>query len=149
MEYSEEEKAEYVRKVLSLVEEGKSLRKACEEIGIPRTTFEVWEKADEKIAVQYAHAREKRADHIFEEMLQIADTPKIGTIETAKEWGTEVQTKDMVDHRKLQIETRKWMLGKMAPKRFGDRLDLTHANPDGSALTVKILRLGDAEKADS
>lgn len=30
-----------------------------------------------------------------------------------------------------------------------DRHDLTHANPDGSALTVKILRLGDAEKAGS
>ena len=149
MPYSAEEKAELIRKVLSHVEEGKSLRKACEEIGIPRTTFEDWERADEALAVQYAHAREKRADLIFEEMLQIADTPKIGTIETAKEWGTEVQTKDMVDHRKLQIETRKWMLGKMSPKKYGERLDLTHANPDGSALTVKILRLGDAEKAGS
>lgn len=149
MAYSEEEKAKAIDDILELVEKGLSAFKACEQVGIPRKTFEDWTEKDEALSARYTRAREKRADHIFEEMLQIADTPKIGTIETAKEWGTEVQTKDMVDHRKLQIETRKWMLGKMAPKRFGDRLDLTHANPDGSALTVKILRLGDAEKADS
>lgn len=149
MAYSEEEKAKAIDDILELVEKGFSAFKACEQAGIPRKTFEDWTEKDEALSARYTRAREKRADHIFEEMLQIADTPKIGTIETAKEWGTEVQTKDMVDHRKLQIETRKWMLGKMAPKRFGDRLDLTHANPDGSALTVKIMRLGDAEKADS
>jgi len=149
MAYSEEEKAEKIAAILDLIENGASMRKACESAGVPRQTFEDWTDQDEKLSGQYTRAREKRADHIFEEMLQIADTPRIGIIETTKEWGTEVQTKDMVDHRKLQIETRKWMLGKMAPKRFGDKLDLTHANPDGSGLTIQVLRLSDAPKADS
>jgi len=149
MAYSEEEKSAAIENILDLVEKGLSAFKACEQTGIPRKTFEDWTEKDDALSARYTRAREKRADHIFEEMLDIANTPQIGTIETAKEWGTEIKTADMIEHRRLQIETRKWMLGKMAPKRFGDKLDLTHANPDGTGLTIQVLRLSDAPKADS
>lgn len=121
--YSEEEKAGLIRQILDLIESGLSMRKACEAVGVPRQTFEDWTDKDETLSGQYTRAREKRADHIFEEMLVIADTPVIATVETAKEWGTEIKTGDAVDHRKLQIETRKWMLGKMAPKKYGSSVD--------------------------
>lgn len=118
---------EVIEAILALVDDGKSLRQACKEIDFPRKTFEGWVDADEKLAAQYERARANRADKLFEEILFIADTPQIGTVETVKEWGVEVQTKDMIDHRRLQIDSRRWMLGKMAPKRYGDRVELEHS----------------------
>lgn len=143
MAYSEEEKSAAIENILNLVERGLSAFKACEQAGIPRKTFEDWTEKDEVLSARYTRAREKRADHIFEEMLQIADTPLITKTETTKEWGVEEKTFDAVDHRKLQIETRKWMLGKMAPKRFGDKLDLNHS---GSGLSIRILGLNDEDQ---
>lgn len=118
---------EVIEAILSGVEEGKSLNQVCREIDFPRKTFETWLDKDVDLSAKYARAREGRADKLFEQILDIADTPQIGTIETLKEWGTEVQTRDMIDHRRLQIDARKWMLGKMAPKKYGDRLALDHA----------------------
>jgi hypothetical protein len=36
---------------------------------------------------------------------------------------TETVQVDMTAHRKLQIDTRKWLLAKMNPRDFGDRSD--------------------------
>ena len=30
----------------------------------------------------------------------------------------------MLEHRKLRIDSRKWLLAKLAPKKYGDKLDL-------------------------
>lgn len=118
---------EVIESILALVDDGKSLRQACKEIDFPRKTFEHWVDADPVLAAQYERARANRADKLFEEILFIADTPQIGTIETSKEWGVEVKTADMIDHRRIQIDARKWMLGKMAPKKYGDRVELEHS----------------------
>lgn len=120
-------KAEVIERILSLVDDGKSLRQACKEIDFPRKTFEGWLEADEELSAQYARARENRAEKIFEEILFIADNPQIGTTETIKEWGVEVKTGDMTEHRRIQIDARKWMLGKMSPKKYGDKIDLEHS----------------------
>ncbi|MQB38834.1 hypothetical protein DXT97_18810 [Agrobacterium tumefaciens] len=31
---------------------------------------------------------------------------------------------DMIEHRRLQIDARKWMAGKLRPKVYGDKLDV-------------------------
>jgi hypothetical protein len=38
----------------------------------------------------------------------------------------------MIEHRKLQIETRKWMLSKLLPKKFGG----SHGNEPASGITA-------------
>ncbi len=35
-----------------------------------------------------------------------------------------VSTADMVDRSRLQVDSRKWLLSKIMPKRYGDRLEL-------------------------
>jgi hypothetical protein len=30
----------------------------------------------------------------------------------------------MLGHRRLQIDARKWMLGKLNPKKYGDKLEV-------------------------
>lgn len=139
-------KAEIIARVLELIDDGKSLRQACKEIGFERKTFEAWVAKDPELSSQYERARENRADKLFEEILIIADTTEVGKIETTKEWGIEEKTCDMIEHRRLKIDARKWMLGKMAPKKYGDKVELSHSGeirtggPDLSKLTPEDLR---------
>lgn len=96
-----------------------------------------WLEANKGFRDQYALARERQAEALFAEMLEIADTPMLGTIETSKEWGTEIKSADMIEHRRLQIETRKWMLGKLKPKVYGSQVD---AEPTANADPATLLR---------
>lgn len=73
------------------------------------STIELELAKDAEFSGQYAHARDNRAEGIFEETLEIADN----------------STPESVQVDRLRIDTRKWMVGKMQPKKYGDKLDVT------------------------
>jgi hypothetical protein len=52
----------------------------------------------------------------------------------------EATTGDMVERSKLQVETRKWYLSKLAPRRYGDR----PAPPDDAKDDEMLKQLADA-----
>ncbi len=118
---------------------GESLRSILRDEAMP-AWGSVWRWLRDKpeFAAQYARAREDQARCIFEEVLEIADTPMPGTIETTKEWGVEVKTADMIEHRRLQVDARKWALARMMPKVYGDAHLLKHADADGNRLAAAI-----------
>jgi hypothetical protein len=62
-----------------------------------------------------------------EEILQIADTPRIGVKTKTTEDGIEVTEGDMIEHRRLQVEARKWLLSKLVPKKYGDLQKVEHS----------------------
>lgn len=110
---------------------GESLRSICNGSDMPHlSTVMRWladpDRAD--FREQYAHAREVQADTLFDECLDIADDASGDTKVT--EGGGEVCNTEFVQRAKLRIETRKWMVGKLAPKKYGDKIDLTSS--DGS-----------------
>jgi hypothetical protein len=45
-----------------------------------------------------------------------------GTKTVVKATGTETTTGDMIEHRRLQIDARKWILSKALPKVYSERL---------------------------
>jgi hypothetical protein len=96
---------------------------------------------DKDFADKYARVSEIREKVIFEEILNIADTPQIGKVETLKEWGVEVKTADMIEHRRLQVDARKWILGKMAPKKYGEKLDVNHGGQVDNPMQVLLSSL--------
>lgn len=133
-------------KIIQLIEnEGFSLKKALRIIDFSSATFDSIIDEEEDKLNQYTRAREKRTELIFEEMLEIANTPCEAVTTTIRDDGRIEQTKfDNVQHRRLQIETRKWMLGKMQPKKYGDKIDVT---TDGeklpttsNAITIEIVK---------
>jgi len=113
---------------------GRSLRSVCKDEGMPDISiiFDWFHKFPE-FTEQYARAKEESADAMAEEILDIANNPELGEIVTVKSGdddkeesgSTETKTIDMLGHRKLKIETRKWLMSKMKPKKYGDKLDLT------------------------
>jgi hypothetical protein len=103
--------------------------------GLTLVTFYKAIAENPDIAIIYNYAREVRADVLFEELVQIADTPILGEefeeAMTKDEEGNEtvevvkIKRGDMIRHRQLQIDTRKWVVSKMLPKKYGDKIDLT------------------------
>lgn len=78
---------------------------------INRDTFYEWLKQFTEISDQYARACEDRAESIFEEILNITDKAMIDMVE--------------VQQARLKVDARKWMLGKMMPKKYGDKIDIS------------------------
>ena len=142
--WTEEQKAKACEEILDKVSKGKSLLSVCNsgDDWLPReSTFRTWCDNDADLSARYARAREVRADVIFDELLHIADTPREGVIITEKADGTiETKRADMIEHRRLQVDARKWALSKMMPKKYGDKLDVNH----GGGITVNIPQ-GDAD----
>jgi len=136
MAYSLEEKEEIIKKVLSAIETGLSLRKAILELNIvSRDTFNEWLKEDKEISDQYARACEQRADTIFEEILDIADETSKDTIYTDK---GEIPNSEWMQRSRLRVDARKWMLGKMNPKKYGDKTDITSGGEKLQPTDIKI-----------
>ena len=61
-----------------------------------------------------------------EDIIDIADTPKVGQKTVSKATGLEVTEGDMVDRSRLQVDARKWLLSKLAPKKYGDKVGVQH-----------------------
>lgn len=119
---------EIANAICARLEAGESLRTICASDGMPhRATVHRWLDEHESFRDQYARARDKGLDVLADEILEIANTPHEGTVVTSKEWGEEIKTGDMLEHRKLQVDARKWYLSKLAPKRYGDRLHTEHS----------------------
>lgn len=121
--------------------DGQSLRSICGDDDMPdRVTVFRWLAANEAFRIQYARAREEQADVLAEEIVQIADDGSNDTYQTDD--GAAVNH-DVIARSRLRVDARKWYASKLAPKKYGDKLEL-----DG-ALTVKKspAELTDAELA--
>jgi len=109
--------------IIDISENGLSMRDAVLKHMNFRTFYQLLQDDEEKVK-QYARATEIRADKMADEMLNIADTTVEGIKTKTTDKGIEVISGDMVEHRRLQVETRKWLLAKMNPKKYGDKLQL-------------------------
>ena len=124
--YSEKRKTDKINAICKKVSNGSALRNVLMASNMPSSsTFYKWIDADETKAKQYARACGERADVIFDEMFEIADNTIEGTvIETDDHGRTKEKKGDMLGHRRLQIDTRKWALSKLNPKKYGDKLEV-------------------------
>ena len=59
---------------------------------------------------------------MFEDMFDIADDSTDDFIQT--EGGRKLNSEN-IQRSKLRVDTRRWALSKMQPKKYGDKLDIT------------------------
>jgi hypothetical protein len=101
-----------------------SLEQICKENGFPcaRSIYRHIIE-DEEFSRKYARARELQLQVLADEIIPLADKDRICQKKTIKADGSEeVVILDQVERTKLQIESRKWLLSKLAPKKYGDRI---------------------------
>ncbi len=75
-----------------------------------------------------------QADALFDEALEIAD-------DAAADWATDKDGKKTLNHEhvqrsRLRVDTRKWAAGKLAPKRYGDKLQ--HTGEGGGPIRTEV-----------
>lgn len=136
----ERDKAAICQAVLQGMRDGLSAFKACQAAGVPQSTFNRWVDANAKLAEDYAHAREDLIERMANDVLELADSEVPETGDGKRDW-------QAIQQRKLQVDSRKWLLSKLAPKKYGDRLELAgdKENPlqvqtiDASKLSTDVL----------
>jgi hypothetical protein len=125
--------------ILDMVSDGHSLRTTCEKLGLARRTVRSWLERNSEFAQQYESARKLHIDVHVDRMLDIA----------AGVSGSESNAQ--VQAAKLEIDTVKWIAGRLLPHRYGDRVALTgadgrdlipeHAADTGKATTAFLMAL--------
>jgi hypothetical protein len=102
------------------LEGGESLREICADIGVSHATVLTWARDNEEFANQYARARAIGEDVDFDRLTDdAAEEPRL-TVQGSVDPG-------WVAWKRLQIDTRKWALGKKQPKKYGDKQQVEHS----------------------
>lgn len=138
---------------------GEALTDICKEPGMPpRATVAGWVYDDrEGFNAIYVRAREAAMDLMSEELLRIADeTHTMVEVEEVDPQGRpllDAQGKvrrravlvplsaDVIARNRLRVDTRKWYLAKLAPRRFGDKVVTEHTGPGGGPVQIAALDL--------
>jgi len=145
--------------VCSELKRGRSLESISKDPGMPHaSTFLDWVEADPKgIGQQYARAREVGYRLLADEILAISDkTHEWVTIQELDAEGVPMfddkgeprlkrvlmpLNSDVIAHKRLQVDTRKWMLSKMLPKIYGDKVTNEHTGADGGPIAIAAVDL--------
>lgn len=118
------------------LEAGEALASICRDEGMPAVrTFLEWADEKEEVAAAYSRALEARAEWFAGEHDRIRVT---------------AVDRDTAAAARVQLSALEWRMSKMAPKRYGDRLDVNvdHTLDLGSAIDRGRQRLLDARRED-
>lgn len=154
--------------IIAELAKGRSLLNICTvDPGVPDTgTFLEWVEKDDPagIALRYAHARELGYRRMADEILELSD--KKGEWVEVQDFDVDGRpllgadgmpilkkvfmplNSDVIAHTRLQIDTRKWLLSKMLPKVYGDKVQQEHTGKDGGPIqmaAVNFKNLSDEE----
>ena len=97
--------------ILDGLADGQSLRAICRSDEMPNiATVMRWLAADPEWRAQYAHAREIGDDAMAEDIQTIADDEDLDP-----------------NDKRVRIDTRKWLMAKRQPKKYGDKIETVHS----------------------
>ncbi|MBX9488833.1 DNA packaging protein [Yersinia enterocolitica] len=106
--------------------EGESLRSVCRDDGMPcKQTVLRWISRNAEFRAQYVRAKVEGAEAIAEELFDIADDGTNDWMEKLDKDGEAIGCQlngEHVQRSRLRIDTRKWYLSKIMPKKYGDRI---------------------------
>jgi hypothetical protein len=80
----------------------------------------LWLTKHEAFSDNYAKAQKERSEALYEEMFEIGDEVVPDAAAVAK--------------ARLRVDTRKWALARMNPKRYGDKITQEHTGTDGGPI---------------
>ena len=117
-------------KICERIADGESLRKISEDADMPHaSTVHRWlaDEAQGAFREQYARAREDQADFYADQIIEIAD-------EGAGGEGGAGDDNTAVQRARLRVDARKWKASKLAPKKYGDKVQFG-GDPDNPVVT--------------
>jgi hypothetical protein len=120
-----EELSEIFSEIATTPKSLEAICKANPSLPSARTVYRLID-SNEDICQRYTRAKEAQLQILADQLVDLADTDRICEKITIKADGSrEVVILDQVERTKVQIDTRKWLLAKLAPKKYGDAAKLT------------------------
>lgn len=117
---------ELADKICEELAQGKSMRTVCHSDEMPAmSTVFKWLREKEGFSEQYVRAKEESTEAMNEIMLDLGDQ--------AIEFAQSVDPKAsgaVVQAVKLKADNLKWVMSKMKPKKYGDKIDHTTNGKD-------------------
>ena len=108
---------------------GESLISVTRDPAMPseRSVYD-WLASRPQFSQKYTRAREAQAEHWADQMIEMTDSllPRDGRVADHAE----------VQAMRLAVDTRKWLLSKLLPKKYGDRVGLEASG----SVTVKVVQ---------
>ena len=129
---------------------GESTRQICMDDHMPDwSTLYGWLNDEsnnpdrERFTMRYARARDSWLESLAQEMLSIGDEGQNDYMDRETARGRLIRTADreLVQRSQLRIATRQWLLSKLRPDKYGDRL----AAPGGAEITINVRSVVDAK----
>ncbi len=118
---------------------GIGLNKAAKKYGLnPNTFFNMVEK-DSLLLKQYTRALELKADVIAERIIRNSHN-RANDFYTDSE-GNVKPNPVAVQRDRLMLDADKWLLSKIAPKKYGDKLTLDGEVKTGNPLTIENINM--------
>lgn len=117
--------------ICARLSQGETLNQICKapEFPVARPTIISWVNDDvDGFADRYARARALLLEHWAEEVVSISDDGSNDYMEREVAQGvfTEVVDQEHIQRSRLRVDTRKWLLSKLAPQQYGERLQVEH-----------------------
>ena len=101
------------------------------------TTIMQWASEDQAFSERYARAMEARHERMAEEILAISDKGSNDWMESNDPENAGYRLNgEHVQRSRLRVDTRKWLLSKLAAKKYGDKLDMNVNGNLGNDMTV-------------
>ena len=134
--YTDEEKLKVIFEICSYISEGKSVSNACIKAKLTKSTYLRWISENDQYEIHHSTAMQDRADSMFEDILKICDSTEDDII--INEDGNPIINHNVIQRDRLRIDARKWILAKMVPKKYGDKVDVTSGGKEISTAPTAI-----------
>lgn len=98
-----------------------------------------WVLHKPEFAKKYRAAREMQQERHLEEIKEISDDGSNDTY--LDDDGNPRTDHDVIARSKLRVDTRKWIMARMSPRKYGDKVDLNHGVQPDNPLTSLLQRI--------
>ncbi|SHM41178.1 hypothetical protein [Bradyrhizobium lablabi] len=117
--------------------EGEGLREICSDPQMPsKTTFLRWVEKDDGRQRRYQLAREALMDHYADQIRAIAWDDSNDTVK--REGKPDLCNHEWINRSRLKVDTLKFLMAKLHPKRYGDKTELLTAAAPEQGSTMQI-----------
>jgi len=116
--------------------QGISLRTVCKAEDFPcaATVFN-WLRVHEEFLEQYTRAKEESADAMAEDILDISDNASNDWMDTNDDSNPGYRLNgENIQRSRLRVESRKWLMSKQKPKKYGDKTQQEVSGPNGGPI---------------
>lgn len=118
---------ELADRICESIAQGKTLRAVCRELDLAHSTVLNWVVYDHQgFADQYTRARQLQVEAWADVIVAEAEDSSKDTQTLTRRDGTEYEAPDheWINRSRLRVDTYKWLMSKLAPKKYGEKVEV-------------------------